>query len=299
MVISASFTEGLIRVSVAQVCQWALDFEGNACRIKKSIQAAKDAGARFRTGPELELSGYSCGDHFLEPDTVTYCWDALADILNSNLTDGILCDIGMPVIHQSVLYNCRVFCFDRKIILIRPKTRNNYTHQHLFGSWDRHTNQLETFVLPSQLGGTQKTTLFGLGVIVCNNGITVVPEIGNEAWAFSDNPQYPVPHTVDVLVHTSALQCRWRRVPDEHYPERLAQTLPATTSVYLYANYVGGDGTRLCYEGGSCICMNGEVKREATRLSLSEVEVITATLDLAAIRLKRQQYLDSPVHIQV
>lgn len=34
---------------------------------------------------------------------------------------GILCDIGMPVLHQGVRYNCRVFCLNRKIVLIRPK----------------------------------------------------------------------------------------------------------------------------------------------------------------------------------
>jgi len=34
---------------------------------------------------------------------------------------GIVCDVGMPVLHRGVRYNCRVFCFNRKILLIRPK----------------------------------------------------------------------------------------------------------------------------------------------------------------------------------
>lgn len=36
----------------------------------------------------------------------------------------MICDIGMPVLHNGVRYNCRVFCFNRKIILIRPKVRS-------------------------------------------------------------------------------------------------------------------------------------------------------------------------------
>lgn len=36
-------------------------------------------------------------------------------------TDGILLDIGMPVIHKSVRYNCRIWILNRKIIGIRPK----------------------------------------------------------------------------------------------------------------------------------------------------------------------------------
>ena len=32
----------------------------------------------------------------------------LAALLRSDLTNGILCDIGMPVSHRNVSYNCRV-----------------------------------------------------------------------------------------------------------------------------------------------------------------------------------------------
>lgn len=35
--------------------QWALDFEGNLARILQSIQDAKEYGAAYRTGPELEI----------------------------------------------------------------------------------------------------------------------------------------------------------------------------------------------------------------------------------------------------
>jgi NAD+ synthase (glutamine-hydrolysing) len=46
--------------------QWALDFDGNLKRILKSIKLAKEAGACYRLGPELEITGYGCNDHFLE-----------------------------------------------------------------------------------------------------------------------------------------------------------------------------------------------------------------------------------------
>ena len=37
----------------------------------------------------------------------------MADILRSDATDGILCDIGMPVMHRNVPYNCRVWAVNR------------------------------------------------------------------------------------------------------------------------------------------------------------------------------------------
>ena len=61
-------------VAVSTLNQWALDFTGNLERILASIVEAKEAGARYRTGPELEITGYSCEDHFYESDTLLHSW---------------------------------------------------------------------------------------------------------------------------------------------------------------------------------------------------------------------------------
>jgi len=112
-----------VTVATCNLNQWALDFDGNIARIRESIHRAKEAGASYRLGPELEVPGYMCEDHFLEMDTFTHSWEALADLLVDDTTDGILCDIGMPVLFRGVRYNCRIWVLDRKILLIRPKVR--------------------------------------------------------------------------------------------------------------------------------------------------------------------------------
>ncbi len=110
-----------VTVATCSLNQWALDFDGNVARIRESIHRAKQAGASYRLGPELEVPGYMCEDHFLEMDTFTHSWEALADLLADDTTDGILCDIGMPVLFRGTRYNCRIWVLDRKILLIRPK----------------------------------------------------------------------------------------------------------------------------------------------------------------------------------
>ena len=109
---------------------WAMDFPLNLHLIKESIREAKAKCCTFRTGPELEITGYGCEDHFLEHDTFVHAWDSLAQLLQTDLTDGILCDIGMPVMHRNVAYNCRVICLNRRILGIRPKfcLANNGAH---------------------------------------------------------------------------------------------------------------------------------------------------------------------------
>lgn len=81
--------------------------------IIKSIQIAKEKGATYRLGPELEIPGYGCEDHFFELDTVKHSWEVLTEILaNKELTKDIICDIGMPVHYKNTLYNCRVICLN-------------------------------------------------------------------------------------------------------------------------------------------------------------------------------------------
>lgn len=46
--------------------QWALEFSGNLQRILESIAIAHSRQARIRTGPEFEVCGFACHDHFLE-----------------------------------------------------------------------------------------------------------------------------------------------------------------------------------------------------------------------------------------
>ena len=129
----------LYTVATCNLNQWALDFPGNLARIEASIREAKAAGARYRTGPELEVSGYGCEDHFFEEDTVLHCWQSLAALLQGELTHGILCDVGMPVVHRNVRYNCRVFLLDSKVLLVRPKLcccdDGNYRETRWFTEW--------------------------------------------------------------------------------------------------------------------------------------------------------------------
>lgn len=62
----------LLKVASCNLNQWAMDFDCNLENIKDSISKAKAAGASIRLGPELEITGYGCEDHFLESDTVDH-----------------------------------------------------------------------------------------------------------------------------------------------------------------------------------------------------------------------------------
>lgn len=83
-------------MATCQLNQWALDFEGNLERILLSIKKAKEAKATLRVGPELEITGYGCLDHFLESDTFLHSWEMIARILKDPKCRDIILDIGKP-----------------------------------------------------------------------------------------------------------------------------------------------------------------------------------------------------------
>lgn len=160
----------LVTLSCCSLNQWALDFTGNARRIKESIRQAKAAGASLRVGPELEITGYGCLDHFLEGDTFLHSWEALAEIIDDDACQHIVLDIGMPVRHKNVRYNCRVICYNRRIIMIRPKiwlaNDGNYREMRYFTPWMRQ-GHVEDYYLESIVGRItgQAKVPFGDGVV--------------------------------------------------------------------------------------------------------------------------------------
>ena len=85
------------------------------------------------------VSGYGCEDHFLEDDTFLHSFQVLACILKSPVAQDIVCDIGMPIQHKNVRYNCKVIFYNRKILLIRPKMAmandGNYREMRWFSPW--------------------------------------------------------------------------------------------------------------------------------------------------------------------
>lgn len=110
-----------ITVSSCNLNQWALDFVGNKERILEAVKKAKSDGSSLIITPELSIPGYSCLDAFLEKDTTLHSWEVLKDLAEHDDCQGILLEVGMPVMHRGCLYNCRVLVRNKKILYIRPK----------------------------------------------------------------------------------------------------------------------------------------------------------------------------------
>ena len=281
----------LATLATCNLNQWALDFEGNLERIVESIQIAKQKDARYRLGPELEIPGYGCEDGFLEQDTFLHSWECLAEILGSDLTNDILCDIGMPVMHKNVRYNCRIFVLNGKILLIRPKlilaSDGNYREQRWFAAWQR-PRTLEAHHLPRMIRAItgQDTVPFGDAAIATRD-TALASETCEELFA-PDSPHiYLNLDGIEIIANGSASHHELRKLDTRIELIRSATAKAKGGGVYLYANQQGCDGGRLYYDGCALIVVNGAVVAQGSQFSLKDVEVVTATIDLEEVRSQR------------
>ncbi|KAL2197306.1 carbon-nitrogen hydrolase [Corynascus similis CBS 632.67] len=279
----------LVTVATCSLNQWVLDWEGNLARIIESIHLAKAAGARLRVGPELEICGYSSLDHFHELDVYTHSLEMLCQLLLDKSTYGILLDVGVPILHRNLRYNCRVICLDGKILLIRPKmwlaNDGNYREMRHFTPWMR-PRETELFHLPKMLAELQGEThvLFGDAVIS-------TPETAFGAETCEELFTPKAPHIdmaldgVEIITNSSGSHFTLRKLDTRL--QLITEATRKNGGVYLYANQQGCDGERLYFDGCAMIIVNGDVVAQGSQFSLNDVEVVTATVDLEEVRSYR------------
>ena len=293
-------SSSLITVSTCTLNQWAMDFAGNVDRIEQSCKLAKEQNACYRLGPELEICGYGCEDHFYENDTFSHCWEALYELIHVRgcTDDGLLCDFGMPVLFGGVRYNCRVLCRDRRILYVRPKAcladNGNYREGRWFTAYtmddddNGSNNWRNQLLLPTEFHAFQKRVPFGnprTGRLEFLDGTTVGVECCEELWTAHATHISLSLLGVDIIGNGSGSHHELRKLQ-----QRLDLILNATKKcggLYLYANQRGCDGGRCYYDGSALIACNGKVLALADQFGLDDVQVVSATVDLNEVRSYR------------
>ncbi|KAI3918239.1 hypothetical protein MKX01_041559 [Papaver californicum] len=268
----------LLKVATCSLNQWAMDFDCNLKNIKESIRKSKEAAATIRLGPELEVTGYGCEDHFLELDTVIHSWECLTEILVGFYTDGILCSIGMPILRNSELYNSQLLCYNRKILMIRPNiwlaNDASYSELRWFSAW-KQIDGIEEFLLPPDVADaiSQISVPFGYGYIQFSDGTTVAAETCEELFT-AEPPHGELALTgVQVFLNTSGSHHQLRKLKD-----RLDAIKGATRTrggVYMYKDVtVVVFITMVVF----CVVVNGDVVTQGSQFSHKDVELLRVSI---------------------
>jgi NAD+ synthase (glutamine-hydrolysing) len=160
----------------------------------------------------------------------------------------------------------------------------NYREGRYFIPWNRpqHVEEYELRELPDELLKLQGSTTVPIG-----DGIVSALDctIGAETCEELFTPRSP--HNdlslagCEIITNSSGSHHSLRKLDT-----RISLIQEATRKcggIYLYANQQGCDGDRLYYDGCAMIIVNGEIKALGTQFSLTDVEVLTATVDLEEV----------------
>ena len=103
--------DGFLKVAAATPAIRVADCAYNGTQIVALMDQAAEQGVKVICFPELCVTGYTCGDLFLQDTLLQGAEAALEDILDRTAHLDLLACVGVPVRWGCKLYNCgAVFC---------------------------------------------------------------------------------------------------------------------------------------------------------------------------------------------
>lgn len=113
---------GFVKVAAATPEIKVADCMFNTESILQLWQQAETQGCQLVAFPELALTGYTCGDLFLQPVLLNGCLTGLKKLIDASSNLQSVAIVGAPIVHHGKLFNCAVVIQQGKVLGIVPKT---------------------------------------------------------------------------------------------------------------------------------------------------------------------------------
>lgn len=173
---------GFIRVSSNSCNINIADCFFNAKEIIKSVKTSFENNVELAVFPELCITGYTCGDLFLQKSLIDDALLSLKYILEQTKDLNITFIVGMPFEYEAKLFNCGIVIYKGRILGIVPKTNlPNYSEFYE----KRHFNPALKETLKVEILGQE--VFFGTKLIFSiknKENFKFAVEICEDLWSF-------------------------------------------------------------------------------------------------------------------
>lgn len=277
-----AFENGFIRAASISPSLRVADCAYNAEQIIDAMQAFAAENVHLLCMPELSLTGYTCSDLFLQEPLLRGAEKALASILQASKGLNLVTLVGVPVRHNSKLYNCAAVVCSGELLGLVPKSYlpnygEFYEKRHFVSGMAEaecieYAGQ-ETLIGTHLLFACKQMPSFVLGVEICE-----------DLWA-------PIPpscaHALAGATVIANLSASDETIGKAAYRRDLVAGQSARLLCgYLYADAGHGESTTdMTFAGHNLIAENGVILAQAT--PFSNEEAITE-LDLGRMVQDRQ-----------
>lgn len=270
---------GFVKVASATPEIKVADCIYNTDAVMKLWLQAEEQGCQLVVFPELVLTGYTCGDLFLQPVLLNGCLAGLKKLIDASADLQSVAVVGAPLVHQGKLFNCAVVIQQGSVLGIVPKTSlpaygEFYEERHFSTPADQVTKYCDALhsighdIVPF---GTQQ-------LFVCNNqpDFSFAVEICEDLWVPLPPSTSHATAGASIIVNLSASN---ELIGKADYRRQLVSGQSARLLCgYVYANAGYGESTTdVVFSGHNIIAENGNILAESrlfdTGLTITEIDV--------------------------
>ncbi len=292
---------GFIRTAAAVPVVRVADVAYNVAEICRLAGEAFEKEASLVVFPELSVTGYSCGDLFMQGLLVSGAENGVKKIVEFSRGKALTIVVGAPVPYRSRLYDCAVVIRNGNVKGIVPKNYVSSSESRWFASGTdfmsadvRNDGGLlsngkdtvrEGFLGEIRYAGQRcnmsPNLLFGIG------GTTFAVELGDDLWA-------PAPPSTFHALQGAALIAgpaadREILMRNEYRSSLLRQQTSRTHCGYVYASAGFGESTGdNVFAGAASVWENGDLLAEGSRYEM-EGSLVIADVDVEKLEALRRR----------
>ena len=284
--------EGYRRVAAATPDIRVADPLYNAQHILALMQKAQREQVQLLVLPELCLTGYTCGDLFLQSTLLQKAAEALTMLVTAGAAEySGLTIVGLPFVHRGKLYNTAAVFGGGKLLGLVPKSHiPNYGEFYEL----RHFTPAPIAVEAAQLGTAQVP--FGTNLIFADSSdpdFRIAVEICEDLWMPCPPSARHAMAGATVIANLSASD---ETVGKAAYRRSLAAGQSARLVCgYVYADAGRGESTTdMVFAGHNMICENGAMLAESPSFgdgwAISDMDIQALAFD----RLRMNTFAAQP-----
>ena len=283
--------EGFVRVVSATPPIRVADCLYNAEQIISGMKRAAARGGAVICLHELCVTGYTCGDLFLQDTLIKSARTALSRIARESADLPLVAAVGLPLVHESKLYNVAAMLSGGKVLGFVPKTYiPNYGEFYEM----RHFTPAPPETQTARFDGYDVP--FGTRLLFrceSDENFTLAAEICEDLWVPSPPSSAHAAAGATIILNPSASN---ETVGKAQYRRALVALQSGRCAcAYLYSCAGRGESTTdVVFSGHDIICENGTQLAEAMPFADGWAEADIDLYSLAFDRRKMNSWRSSP-----
>ena len=268
--------DGFVKVAAGTPKIRVADCRYNAEQIFTLMREADKQGVRVLCLPELCLTGYTCGDLFLQDTLLRGAEEGLKTILEATRNLDMVAAVGLPVRANNKLYNCAAVIHKGQILGLVPKTHIPNYGEFYERRWFASAADSSFLDCTMEFAGQEVVGLSPYQIFSCNMpNLVLGVEICEDLWVADPPSTRLCAQGATLILNLSASD---EVVGKADYRRQLVTGQSARLACgYVYADAGEGESsTDLVFGGHNLIAENGSLlaeRRFATGLTVSEIDV--------------------------